>query len=124
MKQSQKDRKDFEAAWVAAGLRPFGRLNPTLQGLLSNLLLDNEWSSKWREALARAGQIPFLAIGAGRTSGPLDPFEFLGSHDFAMRVLRGKFDPREKTAPANGKPLSTDPFADLEAKFAAEGAAS
>lgn len=107
LKQSQQNRRDFENAWSMAGLRKFGRLTATLQARLDSLLLDNLWASTWRDALIRAGQIPFLASGSGRQQGPLDPSEFLRDDDFAAAILRGKYDPRQ-TADADGKPRMSE----------------
>lgn len=100
LRESENRRKDFEAAWNASGLRPLKRrLTHTLWARLDTLLLNKDWSECWREALAKAGKIPFLASGAGRINGALDPSDFLKDDDFAAAILRGKYDQNSRDAP-------------------------
>ena len=123
LRESQANRKAFEAAWNAAGLRPLKRLTHTLHSRLDALLLDRAWAETWREALTRAGQIPFLATGVGRQQGALDPSEFLRDDDFAAAILRGKYDPRAATTkPPPGGPPPAPPPKSIDELIAEEAA--
>ena len=98
LRAEQGARKAFEGRWAAAGLRPFSRLSPSLQGRLQSLLLDPWWAEHYPAALARAGAIPFLATGAGRQKGPLDVGEFLRDADEVRKILDGVYDPHAPPA--------------------------
>lgn len=129
LKTREKQRKEFEAAWNAAGLMPLTRLTRGLWTKLEGLLLDPDWRNIWRDALIRAGKSPFLAKGTGSNSGPMDPAQFLRDDDFAASILRGRFDPREvnKPPPKDAPKVILDPFAEVvareEARKLAEGVA-
>lgn len=110
MKTEERNRKAFESAWNAAGLMPLKRLTHALHTRLAGLMRDPDWRAIWQDALVRAGQSPFLAKGAGRQQGPLDPSEFLRDDDFAASVLRGKFDPRTRDGPV--QPIAPTVFVD------------
>lgn len=122
LRAAEKDRKDFEKAWNAAGLRKLNRLPHSLHGRLTTLLGLPEWRKIWREALDRAGKIPFLAIGLNRNQGPLDPSDFLREDDFAHAILRGKYDPRPQQTQTGRPPpvVVPDRFAAIVAAEEAE----
>lgn len=123
----QDARRLFVDRWNSSGLRRLSRLTHGLHSRLAALLLDPWWAEHYPAALERAGKIPFLAAGAGRQKGPLDPSEFLRGDDFVRQVLDGVFDPREPSA--TGPPHARtardrrvdDVFAEYEAKVAREG---
>lgn len=110
LRESERHRKDFEAAWNASGLRPVRRLTHTLWSRLDALLLIPEWAACWREALVKAGKNPWLAAGVGRRNGPLDPSEFLANDDFADSILRGKLDQHSRDGPP--QPATPTVYAD------------
>lgn len=114
-------------AWKAARLPGWEQVQRTSTrvGWFQQRLAEEQWRVRWRDAIARAGKSA-RCMGMSEGWGGLRIDTFLKSADWVQRLLEGEFDdPREPSKPAaNGKPLSTDPFADLEAKFAAEGVAS
>lgn len=109
LRESERNRKDFEAAWNSSGLKPVKRLTHTLRSRLDALMLNADWRECWREALAIAGKNPFLAAGLNRRNGPLDPSEFLANDDFADSLIRGKFTQYSGTGPPPEPTVYTDP---------------
>lgn len=100
LRHEQANRKQFEARWRDAGLRPFSRLDKSLWGLLASLMADSWWAERYPAALERASQIPFLRDGANRQRGALDVSEFLRDPDLCRKILDGMYDPR----PIGGAP--------------------
>lgn len=100
LKAEDAAKKEFVRRWNDAGLRPLERFPSTLISWLRAAMQNDDWRKSYPQALARAGEIPFLASGDGRTKGPLDIAEFLRDLDLGRQILAGVYDPRGTGPPS------------------------